>query len=129
MTVGNIVALIGALVGVCGLITTLIKTRSNSMSQQGTIKQQLDQRIDDRVAVQLKTAWDRIDKLEERSQTQDYIVDTLGSGFDALSGVIERVEPVPHILRWEAEAIRKAKEVRADDSLWPTLTRRPPTPA
>lgn len=125
MTPGQIATLIGAIVGVGGLFVTLLRARGESSSKSTELKQELDARIDARVDAQLTEAWKRITSLEGRSKTQDFIVSVLGSGFDALSGVIERVEPPPHILRWEAEAIRKAKEVRADDSLWPS-TATPP---
>ena len=61
-----IVAIIGGGTGLGGLFVTLIKTLGSSSNKSAELRQALNLQIDERVKVQLKEAWDRIDALEDQ---------------------------------------------------------------
>lgn len=110
----------GGVAGAVAIVVAIIRTRGADKSAQLSGKQVLDAQIDARVEAQLKDAWSRIETLENDRDFQKSAVNVLGAGFDALSGYVERLTPAPPFSPWEQDAINRAKDLRADDSLWPT---------
>lgn len=63
-----IITLIGAAVSIASVIALIYKSRGENKNSALNAKTALDQRIDERVARQLETAWEEIDQLKKSFQ-------------------------------------------------------------